>query len=121
MTIEEADKIFNSWKEYGEINDKLMNFFMFTGIPESFLPYPTSVLEEALNMIAKNSFDTGDFKKSEAIQNTIAFLLLYKNDNEALNDITNSPILKTQIIKDSIISNLKKSKDSWDKFKENNN
>lgn len=117
MTIQEANKIFKDWQEYQEINDKLMKFFMFSGIPESFLPYPVEVLEEALNMVAKSYFDAGDHKTSKAVQETISFLLCYKEDEEALDAISNSTIRKDPRIKESLLSNLRESRDSWRKFK----
>ncbi len=118
MTINEANKIFRDWKEYAEINDKLMKFFMFSGIPESFLPYPKEMLEEALNIVAKNYFDSGDHKASEAVKNTIAFLIFYKSDEEAFDTITNNLMIKDTKIREAILNNLKEARDSWTKFKD---
>jgi len=116
MTINEANKIFKDWQEYAEINDKLMKFFM-TGIPESFLPYPKKTLEEALNIVAKDYFDSGDRKASDAIADTISFLLFYKNDEEALDAITNNAMIKNAKVRESILNNLREAKDSWANFK----
>lgn len=117
MTIQEADKLFKDWQEYQEINDKLVKFFMFSGIPKSFLPYPEEVLEEALNMVAKSYFDAGDHKTSKNIQETIASLLFYKEDEEVFEEMTNSAIRKDPKIKEALLNNLRESRDSWAKFK----
>ena len=117
MTLNEENKIFKEWKEYQEINDKLMKFFMFSGIPESFLPYPKETLEEALNIVAKAHFDAGDYKTSETIKTTISFLIFYKKDEEVFDNITNSTTLKDPKIKEALLNNLKKARDSWAKTK----
>lgn len=117
MEIEEANIIFEDWKDYAEINDKLMKFFMFTGIPESFLPHSKEILEDALNIIAKAYFDAGNYTSSESIKTTIAFLLYYKSDEEAFDGITKSTILNNPKIKESVLNNLKMSRESWREFK----
>jgi hypothetical protein len=116
MTIKEANRIFKFWQEYVEINDKMWK--IFTSIPKSFLPYPVEVLEEALNIIAKSYFDEGDSKTSEAIQSSIAMLIKYKDDEEAIIDIAENPILKTPELRKLYLKNLKKTSDSWLEMKE---
>jgi len=106
------------WQKYQEINDKLMKFFMFSGIPKSFLPYPEEILEEALNIVAKSYFDAGNSKTSNAIQETIASLLFYKRDEEVFDEITRSIIRKDPKVKKALLNGLKESQDSWAKFKE---
>jgi hypothetical protein len=117
MTINEATKIFNYWKEYAEINSKLMQ--LMCPIPESFLPYPKETLEEALNIISKIYFDSGDFKTSEAIKDTMCFLLSYIKDEEAYDMFINSTVFKDPKLREAILNNLKKTRDSWAKYKEN--
>jgi len=73
MTLEEANKIYIDWKEYMEIADKLNKVFSI--VPESFLPYPLEILEEALNIIAKYYFDSGDKKIANNIQETMGAYL----------------------------------------------
>src|SRR4030042_4110955 len=73
MTKEEARKIFKSWQDYMEIADKLHK--LFCHVPESFLPYPVDTLEEALNITAKDYFDSGDKEMSENIQRTMSYYL----------------------------------------------
>ena len=62
MTKEEARIIFKSWQDYQEIGDRFLSFML--RVPESFLPYPADTLEEALNIIAKDYFDSGDKETS---------------------------------------------------------
>jgi hypothetical protein len=116
MTIDEANKIFKDWQEYQEINDKLGRFFM-CGIPESFLPYPKDTLEEALNIVAKAYFDSGNRKISESIQETMATLIGYKNDEEVYDQITNNVVFKDIKLRKAVLDNLKKARDKWTNFK----
>ena len=111
MTFKDADKIYKDWKEYMEINDKLLKIFSF--IPESFLPYPIKTLEEAINIVAKSYFDEGDIKTSNIIKNSIGFLVPYKNDEKALEDILENYSLKNSKIRKIKLTNLKKAQDSW--------
>ena len=114
MTKEEVNRIFKGWQEYVEIADKLSK--IFTLIPESFLPYPKTQLEEALIIIAKNYTDSGDEKKSDAIKDTMAFWLSqYGNDGDAIESMTKKLNLmsKHPELKMDLIENLKKVRDSW--------
>lgn len=133
MTKEEAEIIFKSWREYQEINEKF-NSLMLTP-PESFLPYPVTVLEEALNIVAKKYFDTGDQKMFEAINTTMGQLSSYyistsedgkmivldsiKSDEDMLKgmkkviDLT----LSNQELKETLLQKLKKAQNSWLEFR----
>ena len=136
VTLEEAQKIFKQWQAYQEIGDKLHT--IFNTVPESFLPYPAEILEEALNIVAKHYFDSGNRRAAKNIQEMMMLhmggLYLSTNskgkttalnrpmgDKEALKEmkeqldfiITNPDLLKAKL------KNLEKSKDSWAKFKEN--
>ena len=125
MTKEEARIIFKSWQDYVEIADKLHK--LFCQVPESFLPYPVHTLEEALNITAKDYFDSGNKEMSETIQRTMALYLtpyyftesgvtgIKFTDEESielmkrkLDLIENNPELKKAIVK-----SLKETQDSW--------
>jgi len=83
MNIEEADEIFESWKNYIEISDKMRQ--VFTEIPESFLPYPKDILIEALDIMTKEYRAEGKLDAAEDIQNSIIWhLSAYKEDAVAL-------------------------------------
>lgn len=111
MTLETANVVFKKWQEYIEINDKLTK--IFTSLPESFLPYPIEILEEALNIVAKKYFDAGDFKTSRDIQRIMATLLFYKDDEDAIKEISDNIILKTPELRMAYLKNLKEARDSW--------
>lgn len=118
MTSEEADKIFKSWQEYMEIVDKLDR--IFSQLPESFLPYPPEILEEALNIVAKRFFDTGDKKMSETVQETMsAFLTMHANDEDAIASMHQSLglMLNHPKLKETYLEKLKECRDSWLKKK----
>jgi hypothetical protein len=110
MTSEEAGRIFKEWQYYQEFHDKCFRIFMGS-IPESFLPFPTRTLEEALNMVAKDHFDRGDKKTSDLIANSISFLSTYQDDAKAIESILFK--LKEPKLRDVCLANLKKGRDSW--------
>ena len=133
MTFDEASKIFKSWQDYIEIADKLSK--IFSVVPESFLPYPVETLEEALNMIAKHAFDSGNKKMADSIQKTMGHLVGYylttSTGKLAVADdkLTDEEVIKKmkrdldfmfedpELLKTKL-ENLKKSRDSWAEFKE---
>jgi hypothetical protein len=117
MKFDEAQKIFKYFQEYVEISDKLSKIFY--KIPESFLPYPLPVLEEAINVLAKNYFDAGDYEKSKTIQSAINFLLFYSKDEEAIESMKQNLTIMSQNpeLKKTYLENLKSSRDSWAKSK----
>lgn len=114
MTFNEADKIFKEWQYYQEFHDKCFKIFMGS-IPESFLPFPVKILEEALNIVAKDCFDRGDKKTSDLIANSIGFLLAYEDDAKAIEHILFK--LKVPKLRDACLTNLEKARDSWLKHK----
>ena len=113
MKIEEAKKIFNEWHQYMEIASKLDKVFM-TGIPESFLPYPKNTIRESLNIVKKFYYDVGDIKNADSTTSTeILFLDSHIDDEEAINKIVDSWVLKNLELRKTIIEELKKVRDSW--------
>lgn len=117
MKFEEANEIFKTWIDFTEIGEKLTKFFIISGVPESFLPYPRDVLENALNVVAEYYSDIKDSEKSELIQKSTALLAFFEKDSVAYDRFINSASLKEEKIKEKILNNLKNSKDRWDGFK----
>ena len=120
MTKGEARKIFKSWQEYMEIADKLRK--LFSSIPESFLPYPKEILEEAINMVAREYFDAGDKKMVNTIETTLAgFLWIHKGDGEAIDGMYRDLelMLRHPDLKKIKIKKLIERKEFWLKDREN--
>ena len=128
MEIDEAKIIFKSWQDYMEIADKFKCLML--PVPESFLPYPADVLEEALNIIAKYYFDSGNKKMSEDIKNSVAAHLLpffitnnetgaRRTDEEAITDMkkTLDLIEENPELKKALLKSLKECQESWIKFR----
>ena len=123
MTINEAQVIFKSWQDYMEIADKFNRLML--PVPESFLPYPADVLDEALNIIAKYYFDSGNKKMTENIKGTMSYLLPFfmtnaetgarRTDEEAITDMKKMLDLIEQYpkLKKALLKSLKESQDSW--------
>jgi hypothetical protein len=114
MTKEEAWIIFESWQKYMEFADKFSKLMLT--VPESFLPYPYDTLEEALNIIAKDYFDSGDAERSKIIQSTMAsYLFSVKSDDEAITQMkkTIDLIEQNPELKKKILKSLKDCQESW--------
>jgi len=114
MNIIEADNIFKNWNQWYWPCHFILHSIFLSKIPESFLPYPQDVLEEALNVVAKHYHDIGDLKASNNIQESIAFLCAYTKDEEALqsaHENFSNPVLVRLI--HNYIKNYKKDWISW--------
>lgn len=124
MTKEKAYKIFEGWQNYIETGDKLMK--VFTQIPESFLPYPVEILEEALNIVAKECFDNGDKDTANTIQHSIAYHLggFYLNESNSFKKITDEEalqsmkkkldiILENKDLKEAVLKVMEDTQNSW--------
>lgn len=128
MTKEEARIIFQSWQDYMEIADKF--FRLHLHVPESFLPYPVEILEEALNIMAQEYFDVGDVRMSRMIQESMGGYLsgFYNADGTKITDeesITNMKKMLDLIerdpeLKKAVVKSLRESQDSWIKSRSRN-
>jgi hypothetical protein len=83
MTIIEAREIFRVWKEWYWPCHFLLDSVFGPTIPESFLPYPKDVLEEALNIVAKHYHESGNIRLSKGIQDAMMSVHYYAKDEEA--------------------------------------
>ncbi len=123
MTINEARIIFKSWQDYMEIAAKFQCLML--NVPESFLPYPADVLEEALNIIAKSYFDSGNKRMSENIKGTMSYLLPFfmtnaetgarQTEEEVITNMkkTLDLIEHDNTLKRALLKSLKECQDSW--------
>lgn len=87
MTIEEADKIMRIWGKYLEYcSGRFMQIFCRAGgkIPESMLPYPKPILEEALNYMDRHYHETNNQRGVELMRETMILLELYGDDDAAI-------------------------------------
>ncbi len=114
MTIDEANKIFKTWGQWYWPCHFILHAIFLSKIPESFLPYATDILEEALNIVAKQYYDNGDLKTYRDIQGSIASLIAYTNDEEALQQasesLSNSKMREVML---TYIRNYQKDWTSW--------
>jgi len=119
MTLIEAEEIFTVWKEWYWPCHFLLDSVFGPGIPESFLPYPKDVLEEALNIMAKRYYDRGDFQISNKIQETMICIPFYKENEtaweEAAKLFSNPEMMRAML---GFVENFKKDYISWLKKQE---
>ena len=84
MTFIEADKIFKTWSRWYWSSHFMLHAIFISKIPESFLPYPQAIIEEALNIVSEYYHKSGVLQMSKNIQETMVGLLYYVKDEEAL-------------------------------------
>ena len=122
MTDDEANIIFRGWQNYAETADKFSKLMLTP--PASFLPYPVDILEDALNIVAKERYDAGDREIAETIQGHMALHLVayflpnskkIMTDEEALEKMrdTLDLILNNPSLKEVVLENLRNSQRSW--------
>ena len=114
MTLIEANEIFKVWKEWYYPCHFLLDSVFGPEIPESFLPYPKDVLEEALNIVAKDFFDRGDIKTSKDIQKTMISIYHYLENEKAWEKaaklFSNPEMMRAML---GFVENFKKDYISW--------
>lgn len=86
MTLEEAEKIVQEWSRHVEYHYPILHAIFLSSIPESFLPFPASVIEEASNIVAERHHYARNFKVVEAVQRCMGIVVAYENDDKALED-----------------------------------
>jgi len=119
MTLIEANEIFKVWKEWYWPCHFLLHSALGPTIPESFLPYPKDVLEEALNIVAKHYYDSGNIQISKTIQETMACILWYEENEKAWEQaakmFSNPEMMRVML---GFVENFKKDYISWLKKQE---
>ena len=114
MTFTEANKIFKNWGKWYWPCHFILHSIFLNKIPESFLPYPQDVLEEALNIVAKHYHDVGDIKASKNIQESIVSIWTYTKDEEALqqaSEVLSNPKMRKVML--TYITNYKNDWTDW--------
>jgi len=83
----------------------------FTKIPESLLPFPKDIIEQASNMVAEFHHENGNKEAVNAIQACSVSLWTYSNDEESLLEavkIWNNPEARK-----TLLPSLKKMQETW--------
>lgn len=114
MKIDEANKIFNVWKEWFWPCHFILYSIFGTTIPESFLPYDKDTLEKALNIVAEDYHNSGNVEASKDIQRSIGSLIYYCKDKHGIKHLKiymNNPELEEII--NIRISNYKEEYQKW--------
>ena len=108
MDIIEANKVFDVWRKWFWPCHNILFSIFSSSIPESYLPYPIDVLNEALTMIA-NSHMYGEISKD--IIGTRNCLAYYSQDEEALQDLKKK--LSIPGIEKTILFTISRYKKDW--------
>lgn len=116
MTFDKADKIIKIWGRYLEYCSKL-NLVFGAHIPESFLPLPKEMIEEAGNLVAEYYHNVGDQDKVKLIQGSLGSLMMYKDDEEAL--LQAAKLFNDPGWRKAMLPTFKKFKKNWVKTQEN--
>jgi hypothetical protein len=111
MTFEEADQIIIVWGRFLEYSMGKLNLAFGNKIPESFLPYPKTILLEAFEIINRDSYKHGDKKMMSLMHESVDNLLSFIDDDEAFTKAVerfNNPSWRK-----IIISSLKEFQETW--------
>lgn len=84
MTLEDADKIVNIWGIYLEYIHGKLSIVFGPQIPESFLPFSSEILEEAINIVAEHYHNIGDKEAMATLQSGIGLLTWYIDDKDSI-------------------------------------
>ena len=85
MNLKQAQKIVHDYGGFIEWALFRYQIVIFIGsIPESLLPYPPKLIEEASNIVAKFYHDNGDKKKVEVIQECMCWLQAFEDDEKSI-------------------------------------
>jgi len=100
MTLEKASKIIEIYGIHLEYCSKLIYVFS-SSIPESFLPFPKGIIEEAANVLAEHHFKNGNKIAVNSIENAKAALISYIDDEKAITEsikLWNDPTWRQSIL-----------------------
>lgn len=111
MEVERAQRVVDIWGKHLEHCYGKLNMIFMAKIPESFLPFPKDVIEEATNIVAKHWFDVGNKEASTKIQSTISFLGFYEEDEKALLNAAKN--FNDKKFRDAILPAFKKLQSEW--------
>lgn len=108
MTIDEAKKIIENWSVYLEYTHGKLSLVFGPQIPESFLPFHSSIIEEAINIVAKQHHDMGDKEAVSMLQSGIGLLTWYVNDEVAISQV--AELFKKKEWREAVVYALEKFK-----------
>jgi len=111
MTLDEANKIIHIWGCYLEYCQERLQALFIASIPESLLPYPPEILQDAINIVAKYYHDIRDFEKYELLQKSFGRLCLYVKDENALQNAARK--FNEPEVREAIISSMEKVQKNW--------
>jgi len=87
MSLARADEIRIAWGKFLEVAFGGLVKLFLCDIPESVLPYPKDEIECAVNISAKEFFNSGNKEASTIIHGTTAYLTMFINDKEAIDKL----------------------------------
>ncbi len=112
MDISEAKQIFDVWRKWVWPCHSML-FTIFCGqIPESFLPYPEDVLNEALTMMANYYYKYGNKEIAEAIIGTRDYISFYTKDEESVEML--KKLLEIPGMQEALLENISRYKKDWE-------
>jgi len=115
MTLDEATKIVQIWGKYVEYVDGKIRFLFCGYIPESFLPVPKTILEEAVNILAEHYYNNGNQDAISVLQSTIPLLISYVDDEKAV--LKAAEIYNNPSWRETMLPGFKKFQETWIKTK----
>ncbi len=118
MTLDEADKIVKIWGKHVEYFNRIALLLFGASAPESILPFPKNIIQEACNMVAEHHHNNGNLEIVRAIESCEAFLLVYNDDAESL--LQAAKLWNDPKWRENLLPALKQSQADWIKTQKNN-
>lgn len=111
MKVEHALKIVHVWgRHLDQIHGRLMMVFMMK-IPESLLPFPLTIIEEAVKVLGEHFESEGRTKDLEDLRTGSVFLMWYIDDTLAIEEAAKN--LNNPKWRDSMIPGLRQVQQTW--------
>jgi len=84
LSVTEAHKIVRVYGRHIEYCESIVLPLFLGTRPESFLPFPKALLEEALDIVFTHHHNAGDLQNAKLTQDVTGMLMFYGDDEEAL-------------------------------------
>ncbi len=88
LSLEQADRVREVWGIFLEFTNGTLLTVFRGAIPESLLPYPKPIIEEALTLLEEHWRAEGNTAAADAMASSQSGLVLYVPDSQALNETT---------------------------------
>lgn len=114
MDISEAKQIFDVWCKWVWPCHSMLFAIFRGGIPESFLPYPEDVLNEALTIMANYYYKCGNKEIAEAIIGARDYVVSFYTKDEESVEMLKKELLEIPGTQEALLESISRYKKDWE-------